>query len=387
MDQRLTQEQPTALIVSHCVPDAVGTPDRARAWQLLRLTARTHRVYLACVLDRPVNLAQWRIVQQQTQQLAIQQSFLWPRLAHQWLGWLDGRSAQRVLAHTNLTQPIEQWAGDQPFDAVVCTHPALWPQAQPIQANRRVCDLPASSARRRRRTHNRRSRRHYPNQHLIESQCSHVTLNRSTDQHLFTHKPCQTMVIPTAIDPHYFITLRHTTPQAPQAQAELGLALHCDWDRPHAHRVLSWFQRQIWPTVKRVVPQAQLWVTRPAAADPYTSLANATVVVCPDSYPAFAKLPVCQALAMQRAVVACEPAIHRLDLGLRHGQQLLLSKRRRDWIAHCVQLLRSQARRRHLIGGANAFLNRYATTDQSGDALTQALRGLDPHNHPISRAA
>jgi hypothetical protein len=54
------QIKPSLLMLCHCVPDPVGHTERARAWQLLKLTSQHYRVFLAAVADGPVSLTQWR---------------------------------------------------------------------------------------------------------------------------------------------------------------------------------------------------------------------------------------------------------------------------------------------------------------------------------------
>ena len=390
MDHRLTLDNPAALIVSHCVPDAVGDTDRARVWELLRLVGRTHKVFLACVLDGSVHLAQWRHTSQQAHQLAIEQSFMSRRLIGHWLGWLDGRAHERVVMDTTLAQPIAQWSADYRFDTVVCTHPGLWPQARLVEARLRVCDLRLSSPSLRRRTGGHRRRQalnRSANRHLVAKECHVVTVSHQEDQHLLADKPCQTVVMPTTIDPIYFTENPAALPIAPHPQHGLVVTFHGDWKRRHSRRLLSWFERRVWPGVRRAVPNVRFRHTRPGVTDPYTALSGASVVVVPEPTARLARLPVLQALAMRRAVVANLAAIQKSNLGIHHGEQLLLSGNKCAWEAHCIKLLRSSVARAALSQSADLFAKRYNGFETATQALNQALNPPNEPARPISLAA
>lgn len=64
--------KPTLLMLSHCVPDAVGTPQRTRTWQLLRLVSQSYQVRLAALADGPVSLEQWRAISAYAQSVVFE---------------------------------------------------------------------------------------------------------------------------------------------------------------------------------------------------------------------------------------------------------------------------------------------------------------------------
>ena len=141
MTTRLTTHRPRMLMLSHCVPDAWGGVERARAWQLLRLVSQSHRVSLACYIDAPVNLSQWRAVRSRVDKLDLRNRPLVPRVRARIrrVCRLDPGPALRPDRTMGL--PLRRGFEIDRFDAVLCTHPLFWSCVEPSHTSWRICDL------------------------------------------------------------------------------------------------------------------------------------------------------------------------------------------------------------------------------------------------------
>lgn len=129
------------LMVSHCVPDPSGDAKRTRAWQLLQLAAQVGDVYLACVMDGPVNLAQWRTVAGRTRRLALERAPLGRRLLGRCLTSTRDAGCDAWALRGAVRAPVSTWRDELSFDALLCTHPALWPELDATAVQRRACDV------------------------------------------------------------------------------------------------------------------------------------------------------------------------------------------------------------------------------------------------------
>lgn len=142
-------DKPALLMLSHCVPQDSGfgnEPERARAWALLRLVSRTHRVFLVCVHDAPVRLADWRALRQHAERVTIESPTLVRRLLGRTISLFDRRTGREVQLQRDLSGTVGAWASEIEFDAVVATHASLWRYAEGIEARVRLCDETAKPA-------------------------------------------------------------------------------------------------------------------------------------------------------------------------------------------------------------------------------------------------
>ncbi len=392
MDRGFTTAKPPLLMVSHCVPDALGGEDRTRAWQLLRLAGQTHRVFLACVLDGPVNLAQWRTVNDQTQLIAIESKPTGGAMIRRLLSFFNSTAIDPAVASTALVDPIKQWSNTLRFDAMICTHASLWPDASTVESRVRICDLRTRARRRRRRSDAEQKwrlpqpLRRLTNERSISPESNLVIVDDEC-RHLCDGKPYDLIELKNTIDPDYFAQncasplLKRYTPN------ELRVVVHCDWSYRLSSQSASWFERRVWPSIKQAVPEAKLQNTRPGSADPSTTLSNASIIVVPVASSTRASLPVLQAIAMRRPVIGTYTG-PTPEAGLpRNGEELVLCRNERDWAARCIVLLRSASERLRLTHNASDFIDNYSRLEQSGQPLIQAL--LDPAltRQPVRRAA
>lgn len=370
-------------MVSHCVPNAIGDVDRARAWQLLRLVSQSHNVYLVCLLDNPVNLAQWRTVNDQSHQFVIDTAKL-PHHRQWWKTLIGGQKPGLRLPHGRLARLIDHgWTG-QSFDAILCTHPILLEQIESISTPKRICDLNLDT---------------YPNRPKLQwnqlfdpqhaaTKVDLVILSHANNENSMPTPIGKTMVLPLRIDPDFFRLGQSDTANPSDSPPPSSVVVHCQWQQRSATAAMKWFMNQIWPSVMQAAPETRLSTTQFGAHDdPYITLDRATIVVCPDPNPQNTQLQAWQAMAMRKPMIAFGSVIDQLKLTTHPDTPMLLGHREHDWIEYCIHLLRSAKMRMALANSAGQWINHYPTIEQSGHQLTQILSGAPVKPKPISLAA
>ncbi|MBN1954743.1 MAG: glycosyltransferase [Anaerolineae bacterium] len=176
-------------------------------------------------------------------------------------------------------------------------------------------------------------------------------------------------VVPNGID---VATYRPDQPPAPgMGAAALVFTGKMDY-RPNVDAVL-WFARRVLPAVRRVVPQAHLWVVgqrphrrlEPLRGDPGVTLsgrvdviqpyiAGAAVYVAPLRMGGGTRLKLLEALAMERAVVATRLGAEGFPLT--DGRELVLADDPQTFAAAVIGLLQEPERRAMLGRAGRAFV-------------------------------
>jgi hypothetical protein len=286
---------------------------------LLRHATQTHRVHLLCLHDAPVCLAQWRAVNDIVDRIVLESSSL-----------MGGPTP-------NTSRVVNVWQRDTSYDAALATHPMWRRQLQIARAARRFADLPLS----------------------VDVQSRHANATARLCDRVFVTCARDAMridtnaitILPQAIDLPYFDRLLRD-------ESQPTLAIHTG--QPGRSRAARQrFVHRIWPKVRAAVPQAQLGDVR-----------SASVVVAPGTSGQGARWSTMQAMAMARAVVATHDAA--VDIGARHGEELLLARHDRDWVDHCVEALRSTTCRIALASRARRFIETHHRIAVDGRPLFAA---------------
>lgn len=115
--------KPLLMMLSDCFPDPDGGDRAARAWRLLTCAATTHRVYLAAVADRPVNLQRWRLAAKIASRVHIEPS----------------RSRKRTQRTLNTV--AQTWSHQHRFNLLLASSPMAWPKGNPLPTDHGICDL------------------------------------------------------------------------------------------------------------------------------------------------------------------------------------------------------------------------------------------------------
>lgn len=358
------KSRPTLLLLSRCVPSAVGNARRARAWQLLKLAALSHRVSLVCAVDGPVSLDQWRSVHKHVEHLLLEplsEVLLLSRRPGQHRR--GSAAAELISKHT--------------FDAVMTTDAALWAVGSQLDSPLRICDLDSEEhmkapgiASRLFAWNGRINSRGLRERDAAIEEANLLTVSHAESDAL-TFARHKTVVLSHGIDEDYFPgdeTMALSSADRPI------LALHGDWSRPDSRRRIGGLFRRIWPVIRRAVPDALMSTTYTHdSADARHALKQADVVVSPDPDPLQARWPILQAMALRRAVVA--PRAVAQALGVNDGEHLFAPSREAEWIDHCVRSLRDARLRLNLARAGRSFVERHCLLERLGDEVSTTLLG------------
>jgi len=368
--------RPSLLLLSRCVPSAVGDARRARAWQLLKLAARSHRVSLVCAVDGPVSLEQWRSVHKHVEHLLLEP------LSSVLL--LSDRCGQRRRGGA-ATELIRKHA----FDAVMTTDAELWPVASRLDTPMRICDLDNACHIKARGIANRlfawscRTN----SKGLQERDAAIEEANLLTVSHaesdVLTFARYKSVVLSHGIDEDYF---PGDDTAGLSSTGRPVLALHGDWSRPDSRRRIGGLFRRIWPVIRRAVPDALMSTTYTQdSADARHALKQADVVVSPDPDPLQARWPILQAMALRRAVVA--PREVAQALGVNDGEHLFAPSREVEWVDHCIRSLRDARLRLNLARAGRSFVERHCLLERIGDDVSNTLLGRGRRSVELRTAA
>jgi len=398
MTQRSDQIKPRLLMLSHCMPDPRGGSDQARTWQLLCLVNQSYSVYLASIVDEAIDLSHWRMVNEQVEQLSLVPTGISSRIGSRCLGVFNEPAGVRIAWAGPMHKQTQPWLQDIPFDTLLCTHPGLLRQTPQLNMPLMICDLhrPMSlhhqrqsgqCPRYRRWWYRHQAHQHARFEHQATQHCHLVTLGRSGHYEPAPHTQQQTLVLPNTVDLKYFTRNKNTSVAGNKSTPQDNLVFHADWNQSSSHRSLGWFVKSIWPSIKQAVPQAQMQHTSVSTnTEAIQKLQGASIVVAPGPEPETAQRSVLQAMAMQLAVIAPQHAVN--DLGVRHGEHLLLIQQEREWVDHCIESLQSAQLRLDLSRSAREFIEQHCMLDQTASQVfTRALADLHPHRHHLAQAA
>ncbi|MCC7147457.1 MAG: hypothetical protein IT443_13515 [Phycisphaeraceae bacterium] len=385
----LDTRQAQLLMVSHCVPDAQGNAVRARAWQLLNLARGTHRVTLCCLQDDPVHFEQWQRLLALTAQVQIVRRSPWRRLLSPVLEICDPALAKRTGNVASMVPRLNQVRPAEPWDIVLCTHPALWPVAMHAQAVARLCDLHTPDS----VLHYQLGRNHPRLQRWHRSQarqCQEWETDVCAQAHTAlvadsrTYRQLRSLNIPSLWLPETLDLdrLPQDAPPAAKADAPQLVVVHADWSRQFLPARLDHFLRHAWPRIQSQYPSARLRVTaNDSTRSALKMLRDATLVVVPTPEPELARWPILQAMAMRRPVLA---SAHVADnLVIRHGEQALLADTLDQWVQGGLQLLYSANLRQRLSTQSRAYVEQCWSSTADVSPWVQPL----PEPLPLAAAA
>ena len=364
------RDAPKLLMLSRCVPEALGDCERARSWQMMRLAGRDAEVYLACLHDGPVNLRQWRALQPHVR--------------------------RTVIETRTLSAAVDLWSREHGFDAVLCGHPALWPLTAELGPATRICDMraPASVLHERlaegrlllRRTwHRHQAARHRRIEQRVAGECDLLTTNHADHLHRLAATAGHPVVVADSVDLDR-IALAHLDDDGLPLRDATGptpaLCLHTGLRDATARRLDDWFRQRIWPKVRRQAADARLVRVGPAASGiAATPTGRSSVVVCARRSPDQACLPLLQTMALGRPVIARDRVA--ADIGARHGEHLLAAQHDADWVRLCVESLRSASLRLHLARGARTFVEGFCAS-QDPQSLLRLCRSSQPVHQDLT---
>lgn len=386
--------KPRLLLISHCLPEPCGDHHSARAWQLLQLARESHEVDLACHITGQVNLRDWRIAASMTRKLNMDTPALTRQLMCQVTSFINPPGAIQKQWQDTLSQSTQTLADEQAYDAVICTHPALWELARNIDARQRVCDINGAAAGSfgilntpamtgftswsLSAWQSSRSRRHHEViYHSLTRECDVITASNTSLCDSLSAQTHSVYHLPRAVDLSWF---KQESQDAATGEHSPLLMLHTDERVRSGRAQWEWFGRQVWRKVQQAVPNAQ-WVKRSVTSQQGSmldSLRRASVIVSPQLEPESGQWAALQSMAMSRPVIASGHAV--ADLGVRHGEHLLMSRKPSDWVELCVESLRSATVRLKLAQAGRAFVETHCPLDSNHNLFANCQPKLHTHN-------
>lgn len=361
------------LLISHCLPEPCGNSHSARAWQLLQLASASHDVDLACAVQGSVNLQQWRTAASTTARLHMDTANIRHRAISSLTSLVNEPAASQKRWLASLTQGVNTWANQYSYDAVICTHPALWTLARTVNASKHICDMdsttvfatPASQHDTGNRAFtfsnlsmqtwfDKMERCHYETLHQqVASECDVLTTSHLPRRDTLSAVANDVLHLPRAVDLSWFNTASANDMMF-DATASPTLMLHANENRRAGKATWEWFAHHVWRKVKQAVPNAQWSKPSVAMGSSLDSIRNASVIVSPLVDPGQGQWAALQSMAMRRPVIASAAAV--AELGVRHGEHLLMSCKPADWVELCVESLRSASVRLKLAQAGRAFV-------------------------------
>ncbi len=378
------------MMLSHCVPDPLGDAKRGRAWQLLQIARRHHRVRLLCVYDGPVSLRQWSAIAIDEAPLIHRPGIL-ERVAGWWHGSRHIRPPRPTIGTEGLIHAMPRPA--EGYDRVLCTDITLWPVAMRIAADHYLCDLgltPPEADAAQPRAVDELYRR-------VLEEADVVTSPGIVDG---GHRP---VLLPLGVDAAWY----QPGPASDMRPAAYGagdghsgpLAMALGGGGHNRTRKLI---RDVWHTVKRVFPAAKLtWhdcLSAPArrprrcthpATDLTLVLRQASIIIAAgnerfERVPA-AQWPIMQAMASARLVIG-SAEIGR-GLGATDGEHLLVGADPEHWSHLCITALGSPLLRHRLGHSARRHVTeRFGLNNPAHDPLSPIRDRATPHIEPVPLA-
>ena len=354
MFNKSEKSKPKLLMLAHCLPNAIGDNQAVRAWQMLKIACKTHRVFLVCIDNSSIHISRWRTLSQMTEKLVVEKTNAFDDIFSKTLRFLNAPAAERKRLAETARQLVESLNVKKPFESLLCTHPALLSKQLKTGADTIICDLakPKSiehllkshtASMLTQWWHKIQSKLYLAAETLATTYSDIITLEDDDHWQKSNEYDCHTVVIPQRIDANEF-----NNTQLPMTNKSVRkLLLHADFNNRQTRREIAWFKRNVWPQIKLRVKNAQLITTNPRSTpDTADAIDNATIIVNPSTTPQAAHLPILQAMASGKPVVAAAAGAEGLNL--QTGLHLQLAWSVNDWTNLCIDLLTSDTMRQQL---------------------------------------
>jgi len=352
------------LFIAHRVPYPPDKGERVRALHELRALAERFRVTVAALAHTDGDAATARELGRWCQEVLTAKAGGGTALVRGAIALAAGRSVtEGYFRSPALERAIAEEARREPFDLVFGYSSSTLPYVLTVPAKARVMDLVdadsakwsayAGAARWPRRWLYRREARGVDAlERRAVQRCDAVFVVSEAEKRALGLPGEKVMVIGNGVDTEYFRPMDR--PPGPPSLVFTGTMDY----RPNVDGV-CWFVREVWPELKRRVPDLTFTIVgRDPAAEvrrlaevpgvavtgtvpdvrPY--LAAATVVVVPLRIARGIQNKVLEAMAMGRAVVASPPALEGLDVAA--GREVLRADFPDEW-QKCVRRILGDA--------------------------------------------
>ncbi len=400
--ERDAPEQSAVLVLTHRVPYPPDRGDRLRAWRFIQLLAEVVPVDVACFSEEQ-RLSPERLdpLYQTCRRVAIVRlgTGRWWRAAWR---MLQGRTVtEGAFSSRQLTRVLNTWTSRQPYQAVLAYCSSMFQHAEPLVrvASRVLVDLVDVDSRKwqqlaqtgrgwrrwlyRQEAHRLERLERYILKHFPVTVVSNreATILREWEPAAHVH------VVRNGVDLEYFRP-EETTIQEPCPTAVFVGVL--DYE-PNIDAVL-WFVNRVWPSVRRHVPEARLWLVGKQPAAPIRRLAGRDGIELysdvPDIRPYVARShvsiaplriargvqnKVLEAMAMGRAVVATPVALEGIDPP--EPPPAVAVESAEAWSENTLRLLTNAAQRERLQIAGREFVERYYNHRECMKPMVSLLLG------------
>lgn len=360
------------LYLVHRVPYPPDKGDRIRTYHVLRYLAQHAEVHAACLADEPVAAQSVAALQELCPRVAVV-----PLGKTRWLGAVSsflcgGTVTTGAFASRKLRAVLRAWLWDTRYDYCLATSSGMVPYLQlpelrPIPAvidlidvdSQKWLDYAAARSGWRAWLYRCEGRRLRTLEQALPSWARAVTLVTPAEVELY-RRFCATgsvHVVTNGVDLDYF--------QAAPPGEEPSCVFVGAFDYPPNIDGACWFAQDIWPEIRRQVPEARFRLVgrNPAPAvqrlaslpgievvggvpDVRPYVAGAAVAVVPLRLARGVQNKLLEALAMARAVVTSPPTLAALRA--QPGVDLLVAASPTEWIDTVLRLFRDPALRRRL---------------------------------------
>ncbi len=381
-------EKPKVLLLVHRVPFPPNRGDRVRSWQLVKWLAKRSRLDLACLADEPVASETSAKLSSLCHRVAIEPVGGPLRWAHAARSMLAGRTAtEGLFASRRLRKSIDAWSRAEQYESVVvfCSSMTPYLDSPGLTNVPAIVDLVDVDSQ---KWHDYAANARGLKRLLFSLEGNRM---RRLEQRI-----CQRAAAVTVVSEDEASVLRSNAPDAAVRSIENGVdldyfnaGLNSDDATVNSNEIVfvgaldyranvdgvEWFCRQVWPQLRRRLPDARMTLVgrRPGASvialaklpgvsvvadvpDVRPYLARAAVVVAPLRIARGIQNKVLEAAAMAKAVVASPQALTGLEL--RHGEHVSCASSPQEWVDSLVDLLDSPERRQQLGRSARSLVER-----------------------------
>ncbi len=374
------------LFIAHRVPYPPDKGERVRAFHEIQVLSRHFRVSLAALAFNEADLDGAAKMRQWCESVMVAPTTHWRSLGRGAVSLASGGSVTGgYFASTKLSRQV---ASQGPYDVAIGYSSGVLPLLLKAPASARIMDLVDidsakwdSYSRKACFPKNILFAREAMHVRKLEQQaarrCDAVVLVSEAEKQMLQVGSGDIHVISNGVDLEYFkpeaVTQPETMAGGESSSPSLVFTGQMDY-QPNVEGV-CWFAREVWPGLRRRIPQLRFIIVgrQPAPAvrkladmpgitvtgavdDVRQFLANAAIAIAPLQIARGVQNKVLEAMAMGKSVVASGGAIEGIDAQV--GRDVLRADSAQQWQQEILQLLTDDALRRDIGQAARACMEK-----------------------------
>lgn len=357
------------LFICHRVPYPPDKGERVRAYNQLKLLSNEYGITLAALAHGPVDFAAARHLEPLCRKIIVAPAVGRLGLLRGVFSILAGCSATEAFFRSPaLHRDIDAQTRSEPFDLAIGYSSSTLPFLLTVPDCPKIMDLADVDSAKwsdyadaspppMRWLYRRESRAVRKLENLCLQNCDAVLLVSQAEIQAMDQSSDKLLAVQNGVDSEYF------TPRTPSDDAAPRLVFTGTMDyRPNVEGI-CWFVSNVWPNLKRDVPDICLDIVGRNPAGPVRRLAKisgvnvtgsvddvrpylsaAAVAIVPLLIARGIQNKILEAMAAARAVVASSPALEGLDLAV--GKELLRADSPSQWHQAVLDLLADTDRRK-----------------------------------------